>query len=76
MKIHIKCSEFGWVKNVTDGRTDGGGIPFYRVGITGIKNKKTPLGIGNGDEDQSVPISPEGTPDDAVGFAKKMKEQG
>ena len=45
---------------------------------TGIKNKKTPLkgGIGNGDEDQSVPISPEGTPDDAVGFAKKMKEQG
>ena len=28
MKIHIKCSEFGWVKNVTDG-----GIPFYRVGM-------------------------------------------
>ena len=30
---------------------------------TGIKNKKTPPkgGIGNGDEDQSVPIRPEGT---------------
>ena len=30
---------------------------------TGIKNKKTPLrgGIRNGDEDQSVPIRPEGT---------------
>ena len=32
MKIHIKCSEFGWVKNVTE-RRRGGGIPFYRVGI-------------------------------------------
>ena len=34
MKIHIKCSEFGWVKNVPDGRS--GGIPFYRVGIEHI----------------------------------------
>ena len=33
MKIHIKCSEFGWVKNVPESRR-GGGIPFYRVGIT------------------------------------------
>ena len=32
LKIHIKCSEFGWVKNVTERRRVGG-IPFYRVGI-------------------------------------------
>ena len=37
MKIHIKCSEFGWVKNVTEERRGGGGIPFYRVGIYYIR---------------------------------------
>ena len=40
MKIHIKCSEFGWVKNVTEERRGGGGILFYRVGIDQIRTKE------------------------------------
>ena len=54
MKIHIKCSEFGWVKNVTE-RRRGGEEEFRSIGL-GLKSNKVSQGSAKMDDDNQLII--------------------